>query len=39
MPARLYLSRDASAQALGADETAAALQLAAAARGASITLK
>jgi formate dehydrogenase iron-sulfur subunit len=39
MPVRLYLSRDASAQALGADETAAALQLAAAARGTSITLK
>jgi formate dehydrogenase iron-sulfur subunit len=39
MPVRIYISRDAAAQALGADETAAALQLAAAARGTSITLK
>jgi formate dehydrogenase iron-sulfur subunit len=39
MSLRVYVSRDASAQALGADETAAALQVAAAARGAGITLK
>jgi formate dehydrogenase iron-sulfur subunit len=39
MSLRVYVSRDASAQALGADETAAALQVAAAARGTGITLK
>ena len=33
MSVRIYVSRDASAQALGADETVAALQVAAAARG------
>ncbi len=39
MSVRVYISRDAAAQALGADETAAALQVAAAARGTGITLK
>ncbi len=38
MALRIYLSRDAAAQALGADETAAALQVAAAAKGTSLTL-
>ena len=38
MAVRIYISRDAAAQALGADETAAALQVAAAAKGQSITL-
>jgi formate dehydrogenase iron-sulfur subunit len=38
MAVRVYISRDASALALGADETAAALQLGAAARGQAITL-
>ena len=38
MAVRIYVSRDAAAQALGADETAAALQIAAAAKGTSITL-
>ena len=38
MSTRVYISRDAAAQALGADETAAALQAAAAARGADIRI-
>jgi formate dehydrogenase iron-sulfur subunit len=38
MAVRIYISRDAAAQALGADETAAALQLAAASKGTSIAL-
>ncbi len=38
MTVRIYVSRDAAAQALGADETTAALQVAAAAKGTSITL-
>ncbi len=38
MSIRVYISRDAAAQSLGADETAAALQVAAAARGTPITL-
>ncbi len=38
MAVRIYISRDAAAQALGADETAAALQVAAAAKGQPITL-
>jgi len=38
MTVRIYISRDAAAQALGADETTAALQLSAAAKGASISL-
>ena len=38
MAVRIYISRDAAAQALGADETTAALQLAAASKGTSITL-
>ena len=39
MTTRVYLSRDASALALGAEETARALQAAAAARGIEIELK
>jgi formate dehydrogenase iron-sulfur subunit len=38
MAVRIYVSRDAAAQALGADETAAALQVAGAAKGTPITL-
>ena len=38
MTVRIYISRDAAAQALGADETTTALQLSAAAKGASISL-
>jgi formate dehydrogenase iron-sulfur subunit len=38
MSVRIYISRDAAAQALGADETAAALQIAAAAKGLAMTL-
>ena len=38
MAVRIYVSRDAAAQALGADETAAALQVAGAVKGTPITL-
>ena len=39
MTTQIYISRDAAAQALGADETLAALQAAAQARGAALSIK